>query len=425
MNGVVLAVDIGTSSLKAALIDARGTVVGASRRRFPAGPRRAGDWTDALAEATLAVSPALASSGKRIDAISVSGNGPTLVAVDPRGRALDILMWNDPIPASAGFSPESGSPKSKSLFIPRLKAYRELFPDAWNGSRYVLSGPEYLVWYLTGVAVTILPEARYESAYWTDADLSAAGIGAGKLAPFVAAGAVVGSVGSAGMGDAARAILPAGVPVIAGGPDFTVALVGTGTIREGTACDRAGTSEGLNVCVAEPVSHPLIRPLPAAVARLWNASYLLPDTGARFHAWRARSGQASRPYADIMLEVAHDVEGGNESEARTIVEGIGRSVREGVALLSETTGYTGEFALSGGQARNATWNRLKAAMANATFAMMETPDGELMGDAALAYASLGAYGSLEDAVAGMVRVAERYGPEPALASLFDERFANP
>jgi xylulokinase len=437
MNGVVLACDIGTSSLKAALIDARGMVVGSARCRFPPGPRRADDWTEALAEAAYLVAPALKASGKTVDAISVSGNGPTLVAVDSRGRALDVLMWNDPIPADATSAsdvtpegaavPSGGEPKSPSLFIPRLRAYRELFPDAWNGAERILSGPEYLVWYLTGEAVTILPDPRYESAYWTEGDLSLAGIDARRLSPFVVAGSVV-----APCGEEARPALAAlgaplsrAVPVVAGGPDFTVALVGTGTIREGTACDRAGTSEGLNVCVANPVRHPLIRPLPAAVEGLWNASYLLPETGARFHEWRARSGMGDRPYAEIMGDVLDDVLNGRESGARAAVESIGRSVREGVAVLREATGFAGEFALSGGQARNAIWNRLKAAMANATFAMMETPDGELMGDAALAYTALGAYRSLAEAVAGMVRVAERHESEGALAAIFDERFANP
>lgn len=442
MNGVVLAVDIGTSSLKAALIDARGTVIASARCRFPSGPRKAVHWTDAFAEAFFHVSPALKSSGKKLDAISVSGNGPTLVAVDESDGAFEILMWNDPVAPAAGDRTvgestgaartiSADAPKSKSLFIPRLEAYREFFPDSWNASKLVLSGPEYLIRYLTGEAVTVLPDPRYKDAYWTDESLSSAGIDAKKLAPFVIAGTIVGSTGNTGRANSGNhtalrpcdSFLPANVPVVAGGPDFTVALVGTGTIKAGTACDRAGTSEGLNVCVEKPVTHSLIRPLPAAVSGLWNAAYLLPDTGARFHAWRAQSGQGSRPYTEIMRAVMDDIENGRESERRTIVEDIGRSVRKGVALLEETTGYKPTYALSGGQARNAIWNRMKAAMANATFAMMETPDGELMGDAALAYASLGAYRSLEDAVGGMVRVAEVYGSEKALASLFEERFS--
>lgn len=42
--------------------------------------------------------------------------------------------------------------------------------------------------------------------------------------------------------------LPPGIPVIGGGPDFVLTLLGTATVRPGRICDRSGTSDGINLC---------------------------------------------------------------------------------------------------------------------------------------------------------------------------------
>jgi xylulokinase len=430
MDELVLAVDIGTSSLKASLIDARGTIRAAARCRFPQGPRLAKHWTDAWFEAVNelcarldACHPAASRAQRRVVAVSVSGNGPTLVAVDQAGNAGPLLLWNDPIPAEDSAAATAGA-APRSLFIPRISAYRTLNPHAWNDARFVLSGPEYLIWFLTGRAVTILPEVRYLDAYWTSESLARAGLDPEKLATFVEPGTVAGTLSGVAQPAADRSsdrLLPAGTPVIAGGPDFIVALVGTGTLEPGKACDRAGTSEGLNVCTDVPVRAAEIRTLPSVMAGLWNASYLLPETGAMFHAWRNANGKADMAYPDIMREI----ERGRDSGGRDLVDRIGESVKHGVDTLKAATGMNPVYALSGGQARNDIWNQMKADMTGATFALTATPDGELMGDAIIAFASLGSYGTLKDAARSMVRVIRHYECNPEKHAIYMERISKP
>lgn len=412
MNRTVLACDIGTSSLKAILADERGNTLAAARCRFPRARRAAGDWTAALREAVRILKP-----GPGLAAIAVSGNGPTVLGVMADGTPGEVLLWNDPVPGAAA------NAAIKSLFIPRLLAYESLHPETFASARWLMSGPEYLAFLLTGNPVTILPEPRYETAYWTEPELKLAGLDGTRLPPFAIAGSVVGKTGNA-----TAEFLPKGIPVISGGPDFTVALIGTGTLEPGRACDRAGTSEGLNVCTAGIVEHADIRPLPAVVAGLWNASYLLPETGADFNAWRREAGLATRSYPDIMAEINSSpiaVKPGEPAHpGRAVVERIGFSVRKGIETLEAATGMRPVYRLSGGQARNDTWNRMKADITGATFALTATPDGELMGDAILAFTALGAYGSMREAAGAMVRVVRLYEPDRARHALYTEKYLN-
>ena len=436
MRDAILAADIGTSSLKAALVDAEGTVIASVRRRFPDNPRLPRHWTAAFYEAADFLVDAAAreesASRARVVAVAISGNGPTLVAATPRD-AGPLLLWNEPVDATSAMRASSPPGAGRSLFIPRIEAFRRLFPADYEAARWLLSGPEYLAYALTGRAVTLLPDPRYRETYWTDGDLARAGLVASKLPPFVPLGEIAGECGAgrhAGEGGArGETGLPpalAGVPVVVCGPDFLVALAGTGTLKPGLACDRAGTSEGLNVCVASPFEAASIRVLPSIVKNLWNASYLLPETGKRFHEYRASSGLSHRGYPEIMAEIEASPLAAKPGEAlhpgRALVEDIGFSVRRGVDALEKATGFARELRLSGGQARNEAWNRIKASIADATLVLTATADGELMGNAAIAFASLGAYPSVTAASDAMVRVTRRYEPDAATRDVYAEKY---
>ncbi|ULQ60692.1 FGGY-family carbohydrate kinase [Brucepastera parasyntrophica] len=399
MNRFVLAADIGTSSLKAGLIDSEGTIHASVRHRFPSAEdpaSRARAWTKAFDQAWTS----LCRRGGDISAIIISGNGPTLVSADSKGNPGKVLLWDDPVPESPS------KVHSESLFIPRITAFRTLFPEAYTEARFLFSCPEYLIYSLTANAVTILPESRFRNAYWTDHDIEAAGIDPAKLPPFVPPGTVAGKTRS-------------GIPVIAGAPDFFAALIGTGTILPGKACDRAGTSEGLNICTEQPVSHPSVRTLPSVLSGFWNASFLLPETGTLFHNYRKESGKEDLPYPEILKEILETP--GHPGMA--VIEKIGFSIRRGIEILQAVTGYTPVFTLAGGQAKNNLWNQLKADITGSVFALTRTPDAELMGDAIIGFTSLGDYGAIQEAADRLVKISRYFEPSPERLASYSRKYA--
>ena len=269
----LLALDIGTSSLKAGLITKDGQVLSMTSVAYSAPENRfvAEGWIWALKAAVDKMMPV---EGAQIKALAISGNGPTLVS-----ESGLTLRWNEYPAARLNIdetSPDQAHEFAHSIFLPRILLFRDLIGDEYEATSHLFSGPEYLIWQLTGNAVTILPQARYEKAYWNAEVLEGFGIMTGKMPAFVELGHNCGKL----LTNAQEFLGLPDIPVIGVGPDFIAALIGTGTTEPGRICDRAGSSEGINMCVDKEIRAEGIRTLPGVKEGLWNISVLIPDSAS-------------------------------------------------------------------------------------------------------------------------------------------------
>ncbi len=310
MTDVVLCVDIGTTSLKAALVTAEGGVVSFCSIPIEEPHDRfvACSWYNAFLQAKDQLTEK-AGAACRITAIAVSGNGPTVVS-----ESGLTFRWNEDTSGVQGDIPDCAR---TSLFIPKILSIKKQFPEVWKKHEKLFSGPEYLIYILTGRAVTILPEARFGAAYWNDEMLDACGIKKNLLPPFVGLGTVCGTYEDC--------------PVIAGGPDFIVALIGTGTLHAGRLCDRCGSSEGLNFCTDRLITGEGLRTLPSVVPGLWNLSYLIPNSGELSDAERldaveqgVKTLKAAAEAAGISFPEEMAVTGGQTNDELLLKEKAGR-----------------------------------------------------------------------------------------------------
>ena len=279
MAECVLAVDVGSTSLKAGLIERDGTVAAMCSVPYSAPENRfvAEGWIWALKSAVdkLALrEPQQPQNALQIKAIAISGNGPTLVS-----ETGLTLRWNEYPAARLSIdetSPDEAHRFANSIFLPRILLFRDLISDEYESTAHLFSGPEYLIWQLTGNAVTILPEPRYETAYWNAQVLEGFGIMTGKMPGFVELGHNCGNL----LPNAQELLGLGDIPVIGVGPDFIAGLIGTGTTECGTICDRAGSSEGINLCVDKEIRAEGVRTLPCVTEGLWNLSVLIPNSAA-------------------------------------------------------------------------------------------------------------------------------------------------
>jgi sugar (pentulose or hexulose) kinase len=414
MGKLLLCADIGTSSLKTALIDETGNVISYSRQPFlfRYTNHAADEWLTALRSASTELFARQSTSFETIDAICVSGNGPTLVA-----DTGETLSWSVPVE-------QTGT----SLFIPRILAFKKKFRMAWAYSKHIFSGPEYLIWQLTGNCVTILPEKRFASAYWNKEALIESGLTEEeieKFPPFVPPCTMAGTLTAqvAALLSSAIPTISTKVPVYCGAPDFIAALVGTNTLHSGALCDRAGSSEGINLCTDSPVTGKDIRTLPSVIPGLWNASYLIPDSGTRFAAFKQkieRERGKTIKYSEFVAElIAAQTSADSDpsiAQGKTLMENIAAEVKQGVDILTNAAMGPGapvphEMAVTGGQAANDAWNQFKCNSVGIKVTLPSCNDAELLGDAVFALTGMGEYKSILDAAAALCKTAKVFIPQ--------------
>jgi sugar (pentulose or hexulose) kinase len=447
-GGIVFCADIGTSSLKASLIDSNGHQRAFIRQPYARGrgvPAEA--WETAL---SLAVR-ALRSQAPELEPalVCISGNGPTLVPVSFRGEAFDPLYWyGNRVDADGA---DAGGQAARSFFLPHAAWFRQERPEWYENTRYFFSSQEWLSFRLGGEMVTVLPSAGYEPYYWDDAQCGIFGIDRAKFPPFVMLGSVIGRVSP----PAERQFALPRVPIVAGGPDFIMALIGVGAVRPGIVCDRAGTSEGINICSSAPVWTDELRVLPHLEEGLWNVGAVIPASGRIFDWFRALTGQEDRSYDTIIEEIAGETEPGRPDAwgsavqpplfyppfyektpalllasglpgravfGRGMVESIGFQVRAALDTLNRHGFPVEAMRLSGGQGRCRRWNQLKADISGCALLALEIADGELAGNAALASLVLGEASDLAEAAGRMVRIRERFTPDPRTLDVYRDKY---
>ncbi len=325
-DALVLAIDIGTTSLKAAFISGEGEVFSFKRIELLGGQKNKDAllWAKALKE--ILPDPL----AKKCGALSVSGNGPTLAAQDGTS-----LMWRDDVPDGGDGEGERlfekiDIPESqREIYRPRLLAFKRAFPRQWKES----------------------------GRLWTST---------GWLCNFIKK-------------NAAALGLSLDLPVIDSGPDFMAALIGTGTIFPGRLCDRAGSSEGLNLCSKTFVQIPNLRTMPSPRKGLWNISCLVPDPGKS-------DGEKNQNCQKAFLALK-------------------------AAAAENAVDFPDCMAVTGGQALNENLLQKKADALGIKINLFQIADSELLGDAAAAFFRLGKYCSLEEAVQKIVRVQKTFVPK--------------
>ncbi len=455
---MILSVDVGTSVLKAGLIGLDGRPAG--RAEVPVSlaagedPLRyeadANNWISALA---LAV--AQLELPRDLRAVVVSGNGPTLVPADADARPLDFAMtWMDrrggeEAALIAGITGEYVDP---TFYLPKaLWIYRHN-RRVYERTRHFMACPEFVDFYLTGNAFAVLPSEQFSRYIWTAELVERLGMDPAKFPPFIAPGQPVGSV----RGQAEEVLgIPAGTPVFAGGPDFIMSLLGTATVRPGRACDRAGTSEGINLCTERPLQDRRLMSLPHIVPGYHNVSGIISTSGKALEWFKTITGRQRTDYESLFEDVLQVPAGsrgllflpylageraplwdthargtfigltinhGRREMTRAVVEAVGYAIRDVLEVMVENGLAVEELRVTGGQARSPLWNQIKADITGRRILVPENQDSELLGDACVALFALGEHDSLAEAADRVVTIGRRYEPQGGVEALYREMF---
>jgi xylulokinase len=315
-------------------------------------------------------------------------------------------------------------------------------PDAAGRTHRLLSWPEWVMTRLGLPAVTDPTLAARTLAV----DVATgryvpgrAGIPDGLLSPIVATGEAVAPLPSR---VAASLGLPAGVRYVVGGFDQAMATLGAGVVDAGVAHDGAGSWEAVSARVAGRVPAPASLPRewsvgPAAVGgRLeamtsWPGGLALRWVSALATGGVPGDGSVARAIASMPADLPRlAVSMAQEPGRAGAIVGLDLSVRHGDIVLGVLVGLAHRLRhaladldaagapvrllrVTGGGARSGRWLQLKA---DATGTPVERPvvgEAGAFAAAVLAGSAIGALPDPRDAVRALVRVADRFEPDPA------------
>ncbi len=257
-DGLIIAIDQGTSSVKVLAFDLSGrpvkTVVAPTEVRFSGEDTMEAypeEWWSQTVQCLreLLLDPHFRPNNIR--AIGLCGVMHTVIPVDATGRALAAApLWadqryrNNPSPAYQAVSGRISEPSSNSC-IGRLTWLLDKDPTLKTRARYLLPVKDFLRYKLSGVAATDCSDAGgtglcgNHGTQWSPELLDLLEIPVGSLPTILRPDSQAGGVTAA----AAEATgLPAGTPVIVGTSDWHAVLLGSNAFLPARASLYLGTA---------------------------------------------------------------------------------------------------------------------------------------------------------------------------------------
>jgi xylulokinase len=473
---LLLGIDVGTTSCKAAVFDAEGRELGVGTAlcdpvRFgpdgSAEQEAAGFWRAARA----AIRDALALLGPRppVAAVGLSGAWTNVFARD--GVPLDMaITWQDAraTAEAAWLRQEVGQaamdswlaialPISPALPVARLLWLRRHRPEMLDGAVRMAQAKDLVAWHLTGrwatdiVSGVCLVDPRTRRIAPELASLL--GLPETLLPELRDPSDLIGAVSEEA---AAATGLPAGVPVACGIVDSWASMLGAGLGAPGIACDVTGTSEIVGLAAPAPAADPrglfsmrlregthVVYGLTVAGGdsfRWFVEAFIDPGAGAEGFALFEREAAAAPPGAEGLVFLPYllgerspvwdaqvrgafaHVDRGHRRQhfARAVIEGLAHAVRHLLELAEAVGGARAEvLRVCGGGARSRLVNQVKADVLQRPVEMLTATEAGTLGAAMLAGIGLGLFRDPAEAAGRMVRPARRILPDPALGAGYD------
>ena len=468
--GAVVAIDVGTSAVKAGVFTAGGRRLGYGAA--PAGPSRPRPgWSEQPAalvwKATAgACREALAQAGStEITAVAVTGARGSF-ALGDRGGALltDFITWQDrravDQAAAAGrrvdagrFRRATGARMDASLWLPRLLWLIEHRPDVVAAAGCVVTPQAFVIGRLgAGQWPAEWSAAAYSGLFdivdrcWHEEMLDTFGVPARLMPPAAPPGGEAGLTSEAA---APETGLPSQLPVVLAAADGPCAELGCGVVEPGRLICYLGTA----LSVAGPVERPLNDPSGSLMVTPGSTEgryrmLALGMAGSSVLDWYSTLvGRPVLDRLDALVEASAPGAGGARfipalagagaphwsAEARGAFTGLGfghtevdlvRAMLEGVAFecfwmieaLRDFGFDPARLRVTGGGSRSRVWTQLIADVVGTEIVVPDEADPGLRGAAAYALACCGSHPDVLSAAAAIAGDGSVRVPSPAAAT---------
>lgn len=426
----VIACDLGTGGIKAALFEADGACVAQHvvpcHTSHPAAglhEQRPEDWWDGVVGAIGSLRALPGFDPARVGAICLSGHSLGCVPLDEDGALLQdaVPIWSDgrAVEQAAAFFETideaawyraTGNGFPPALYtVFKMMWLRQHRPDVLRRARVIVGTKDFINLRLTGVLATDVSYASGLGAYdlragdYHDGFLQAAGFDRSLLPPIRRSDEALGPLRPE---IADRLGLPRDVQVVCGGVDNSCMALGARTYREGDVFSAMGSSSWLTVASIAPLLDEAVRPYAFAhvVQSMFISATSIFSSGTSLD-WVCRNllgGQVAEGLGrytaldalarqsplgangllfvptlggGTLLEGGPGVRGallgldlkhGPADVVRATLEGVALALRVALDELRGMTSLRGEMIMVGGGAKSEFWRRIFAEVLDCT-----------------------------------------------------------
>lgn len=487
MDTLLLGIDIGTTSVKAALLAPDGRLEGVKSADYPIHYVRPGwveqqpeDWWKATCLTVRQVLSSVPQGRERVAGIAVSAQAPTLLALDRSGQPLrPAMIWMDrraeaetrqlidhlsaeTIIQISGNRPDAYYVAAKIRWLknhePELLAKTHQFVQINGYINYRLTGTLTL----DNAHAALLQLRDYRDDTWSAALCDACGADPAQFPPVCPGHQIQSEVTP----EAAEAtsLLP-GTPVLAGTVDAAAAAIEAGVGEAGIAAEMTGTSTVLILPNTAGVTEPALISMPHALPGMYLTLGAMVSSGASLNWYRDQFGLPEQQAStllnanvfDLLMQPAERIPPGSggliflpymmgersplwHTQARGVLFGLSLATERGavVRALLEGTAFAlrhnldvarqagieaREMRSVGGGTKSALWNQIKADVLGLPVLLPAAAVGAPFGDAVLVGLALGLYSDAADTLRKLVQIKTVYQPDPERHARYNEYYA--
>ncbi|MEK4271298.1 xylulokinase [Bacillus sp. FSL W8-0940] len=474
----VIGADLGTSAVKAILVNQFGEICGEASRPFSIIEPHSGyseqdprEWAEKTKEAVKELVENHRGEAGEIKGISFSGQMHGLVLLDGQGAVLrNAILWNDTRTTDqcrlinetigeARLLELVKNPALEGFTLPKLLWVKEHEKELFDKVAVFLLPKDYVRYCMTGrlhseysdAAGTLLLDVKHKT--WSSDMCRRFGIPESMCPELVESGSFVGRITPEFAGE--TGLLPE-VKVFAGGADNACGAVGAGILHDDTALCSIGTSGVVLTYEKDPdqefrgnihffnhAAHDAYYSMGVTLSAGRSFSWFK-DVFAKHEAFDALICEAenSRPGArgllftpylsgertphadpDIRASFIGMDSGHRRADfIRAVIEGITFSLYESIEQFRAGGKKISRVISIGGGAKSEQWLQIQADMFNAEIIRLKSGQGPAFGAAMLAAVGCGWFPALEACAEQFVHVKESFLPRPEFSERYQDIF---
>jgi len=474
-----MGIDVGTSGLKALVVDENGRVIASSLVEYGMDTPKPGwaeqdpaQWWKALLHAVQELKSKVPELADSLAGIGLTGQMHSSVFLDEKFNVLrPAILWCDQRPAKEceeitrriGFGRLVNLTLNRALTgftLPKLLWLKNNEPKNFRRLKHLLVCKDYIRLKLTGELATEVSDASgtlmfdVKKREWSWNLIELLKIDPGILPECYESPEVTGEMTKS----ASKHLgLPQGIPVVGGAGDQAAGAVGNGIVEPGAVLVSVGTSGVIFAVHKKPLidKQARLHSFCHAVPGLWHSMGVMLSAGGSLR-WLREVLRQTKPGIDYpeMTALAEKIPAGSEGIyflpyltgertphfdpyargvffglslkhslghiVRAVIEGVSFGLKDSLVIMKQSNVKIEKLYLTGGGAKSPLWAQMLAEIFGRKIYRLEIDEGPAFGAALLAMVGTGRFKDVQSAVKASLKLKDCFEPTPGAIRKYQE-----